>query len=161
MIIVCFTSRKSHVVFSSTWSRRKQAEMLDEWQNQPPESTLLGFIREIVESIARGTLHLRTDISLLPYLAKVSQVKIYLIRTCAIIAANSFALPQMGTLGALPRILGKSRPLGNLLPRYQVVVKTAARLDGRPPSLIKLIIIYRGLRKLGVPVGDRPARVDI
>ena len=23
-----------HIVFSSSWSRRKQAEMLDEWQNQ-------------------------------------------------------------------------------------------------------------------------------
>lgn len=28
MIIV----RKSRTVFSSSWSRRKQAEMLDEWQ---------------------------------------------------------------------------------------------------------------------------------
>ena len=26
--------RKTHTVFSSSWSRRKQAEMLDEWQNQ-------------------------------------------------------------------------------------------------------------------------------
>lgn len=32
MIIVRFTSRKSHTVFSSTWSRREQAEKLDEWQ---------------------------------------------------------------------------------------------------------------------------------
>jgi len=32
MIIVRFTSRKSHVVFSSTWSRRKQAEEFAEWQ---------------------------------------------------------------------------------------------------------------------------------
>ena len=27
------------VVYSSSWSRRKQAEMLDEWQNQTPEFT--------------------------------------------------------------------------------------------------------------------------
>ena len=27
-----FTSHKSHTVFSSRWSRRKQAEKLDEWQ---------------------------------------------------------------------------------------------------------------------------------
>jgi len=32
MIIVRFTSRKSHTVFSSRWSRRKQVEKLDEWQ---------------------------------------------------------------------------------------------------------------------------------
>ena len=25
-------TRKSHTVFSSSWSRREQAEMLDEWQ---------------------------------------------------------------------------------------------------------------------------------
>ena len=34
MIIVRKTSR---TVFSSSWSRRKQAEMLDEWQNQSPK----------------------------------------------------------------------------------------------------------------------------
>ena len=39
MIIVRFTTRKSHTVFSSTWTRREQAEKLDEWQNQAPEST--------------------------------------------------------------------------------------------------------------------------
>lgn len=27
-----FTSYKSHTVFSSRWSRRKQVEKLDEWQ---------------------------------------------------------------------------------------------------------------------------------
>lgn len=29
-----FTFRKSRLIYSSRWSRRKQAEMLDEWQNQ-------------------------------------------------------------------------------------------------------------------------------
>ena len=27
-----FTTRKSHTVFSSSWTRREQAEKLDEWQ---------------------------------------------------------------------------------------------------------------------------------
>ena len=45
MIIVRKTS--SRTVFSSSWTRRKQAEMLDEWENQPPASTHLGVIREI------------------------------------------------------------------------------------------------------------------
>ena len=37
MIIVRRTSR---TVFSSSWSRRKQAEMLNEWQNQTLNSKL-------------------------------------------------------------------------------------------------------------------------
>ena len=32
MIIVRFTFRKSRLIYSSRWSRRKQAEKLDEWQ---------------------------------------------------------------------------------------------------------------------------------
>lgn len=45
MIIVRKTSART--VFSSSWTRREQAEKLGEWQNQPPVSTLLGIIREI------------------------------------------------------------------------------------------------------------------
>ncbi len=45
MIIVRKTSTRT--IFSSSWSRRKQAEMFDEWQIMAPESTLLGFIKEI------------------------------------------------------------------------------------------------------------------
>ena len=35
----------SHTVYSSSWSRRKQAEMLDEWQIMARTATNCGQIR--------------------------------------------------------------------------------------------------------------------
>lgn len=45
--------RVARIVYSSSWSRRKQVEMLDEWNSMAPASTPLGVIRKIAANCER------------------------------------------------------------------------------------------------------------